>query len=132
MAVSSHLVKPSLGSRIPAAEELGQHHEGTIEMKRSCANVETAVSDDKFSCLNEDVNERWTACGTPSCTNETGGTPAAQRPMHSTTHNKYLSGLQMAADSHQALWNLQSRKPIPHFTPLNNVNSYIYGIVFMY
>jgi hypothetical protein len=31
-----------------------------------------------------------------------------------------------------SLWNLQSRKPIPHFTPLNNVNSYIYGIVFMY
>jgi hypothetical protein len=44
----------------------------------------------------EVVNERWTACCTPSLTNITGNSPVSQRPTHSKTHNEYLYDPQMA------------------------------------
>jgi hypothetical protein len=77
-------------------------HNGTGTMRHSYTNVVPGGDDNEVSCLSKEmVNERWTARCTPSIMNKRRGVPAAQRPTHSKTRNKYSSGLQMTEKSHQ-------------------------------
>jgi hypothetical protein len=94
-AVLSSQPQPSRGSSNPRyGESRGRPGDAQYGER-------TRINDENSRIPKEVVNGRWTACCTPSLTNETGYLPVPQRPTRSTTRKEDPSGPQTTADSPQ-------------------------------
>jgi hypothetical protein len=87
-----------MGALVP--KELRRYHDGVIEMKCSCTNIEQAVSNNKISHLMKKKSEQWMTHSASSHIKRKVTEPFFQLSMHPKTCNKYPSSPQMAIDLH--------------------------------